>query len=594
MSDLPSLWLAAVPTAGGYFSVAKLILLLPPLLAWLWVSAWVDKDAARIHSSRVMWSTMIFGAGLAGLMIWLLVPFYFAGLGIFVILVATVGMLYVSHHNTKVIPQARVLTAEYFAGLFKHGEKRHAKVVTRLKVYDNTGKPVPPPDDETSEGEKLGYNQMQDLLYDVMWRRASEVDLAPTTNCVTIRLMIDGVLVNHPHMEKAEAEGVIDEIKKLAGMDMEDRRRPQSGKISVDLAGKPIDITLVAAGSTSGQRLQMKIVQESVRTQVEELGMSKDVLARLRQLNTQPDGLIIVASKPGNGLTSTLYSLLRDHDAYIKQLVTVEQKPQVDIENVSQHPYKNAAEMPKVLSGVLRRDPDVVMVDTCLDATSAEVVLEAAREKKLLLGLPAGDAFTALAKWIKVVGHTSVAVQSLQGVLCQVLLRKLCPACREAYKPDPEMLRKANLPMDKIDKFFRPPSKPLTDEKGNPYTCPTCQGSGYLGRTAAFELLEINSEIRQLISGGANLTQIKSAARKNKMLYLQEQALRLVIEGITSIQEVIRVTKQKQEQEQSARGRRIPARGRCARTAEGIPVSSPYRNVSNSIRQVADPAPPVR
>jgi type II secretory ATPase GspE/PulE/Tfp pilus assembly ATPase PilB-like protein len=123
-----------------------------------------------------------------------------------------------------------------------------------------------------------------------------------------------------------------------------------------------------------------------------------------------------------------------------------------------------------------------------------------------------------------------------------MLLRKLCPNCRESYVPNPEMLAKANLSGQRIERFYRPPTKPLTDEKGNPIGCVACQGTGYLGRTAVFELLEVTDEVRQLIVTGATLAQIKATCRKNRMLYLQEQALQRVIDGVTSVQELIRVS----------------------------------------------------
>ena len=145
---------------------------------------------------------------------------------------------------------------------------------------------------------------------------------------------------------------------------------------------------------------------------------------------------------------------------------------------------------------------------------------------------------------MKLVGSTKEATEGLRGILCQILLRKLCTTCREAYRPDPKFLAKANLPAQKIEAFYRPPSQPLTDEKGRPYICPTCHGNGYFGRTGVFELMEITDEVRQLLRAKAPASQIQSACRKNKMLYLQEQALRKVIEGVTSIQEVIRVTQQ--------------------------------------------------
>ncbi len=534
--------LAAVPAPGGYVGLAKIIIMFLLLLPWLWTAGWMDKDTKLTRMPHLPWTGALMGGGVIGVLVWLLVPVYIAGLGIYVVLVGAIGAAYVIQRNAKVVPEARVLTAEHLSALFRRDAAQSVELTTRLKLYNRDGKPVPPPEEGTLE-EKLTYNHIQDLLYDVVWRRASDADITPTGTNSAVRFVIDGMLEKRPSMERAITEKMIDKIKELAGMDTEDRRRPQTGQITADLASQPIDINVAVRGSTSGQRMQLKIVQEAVRTRLEELGMSDDVLQKMQEISDLSEGLILVAARGGNGITSTLYSLLRANDAYTKELVTVEANPEVDLENITQNVYKSDAEMPRVLGSALRRDPDVIMVDRCADGVGAATILEGAAVKKVMLGMKASDSFTALARWVKLAGGVRKAVEPLHAVICQVLVRKLCPACREAYRPDPEMVRKANLPADANAKFYRPPSKPLTDEKGNPVTCATCQGSGYLGRIAAFELLQIGEELRALIAGGANLTRIKAEARKRKMLYLQEQALRLVLGGVTSIQEVIRVTR---------------------------------------------------
>jgi type II secretory ATPase GspE/PulE/Tfp pilus assembly ATPase PilB-like protein len=151
------------------------------------------------------------------------------------------------------------------------------------------------------------------------------------------------------------------------------------------------------------------------------------------------------------------------------------------------------------------------------------------------------DTFTLLARWAALVGDLPLAVAPLRVVFAQTLIRKLCPDCREGYRPDPEMLRKINLPADRIDKLYRPPTQPLVDEHGKEFTCPTCQGTGYLGRTAVFEVLAVDDELRRLVINNASAAEIKQHCRARKMLYLQEEALRKVIGGETSINEVLRV-----------------------------------------------------
>jgi type II secretory ATPase GspE/PulE/Tfp pilus assembly ATPase PilB-like protein len=329
-------------------------------------------------------------------------------------------------------------------------------------------------------------------------------------------------------------------LKPLAGLDPKDYRRPQQGEFSVDFGSKRMDIAMATAGTTGGQRMHFKILQEVIHQKIEELGISEDVLKAIRALSQTP-GLLIVSGRPGSGVTSTMYSVLREHDAFMKQLVTLEAKPAIPLENITQNAYGDPQRLPETLANALRRDPDVIMVDHCPDAQTAGLILQGAAEKSVILGLEAEDSFTALAKWAKLCGSANAAVEHLGGVLCQLLLRKLCTTCKEPYRPDPQMLAKANLPAS-IDKFFRPPTLQPVDEKGRPIICSACQGSGYFERTGVFELLLITPEIRQVVAAGANLRDIKSAARKAKMLYLQEQALRKVIAGVTSIQEVLRVS----------------------------------------------------
>lgn len=528
---------------GGYFSIFKIVVMLVFAVPWLYWSPWVQKDVRLVRAREGVWSFAVVAAGMIGIVVWLLLPFYPVGLLVYLVLTGSAFGAYISHRNARVAPEARVLTSEHLSSLFAKGRKK-VEVVTHLRVYNSNGQAMPAPDAATSSPAELNtYNLVQSLLYDMVWRRTIEADLSPAGDRVRVRFVIDGVVVDRPPLGLGESDAVIQYLKLPAGMNVEDRRRPQQGRIAVDLAGTQMDITLKSAGTTGGQRLMFRFVQEVVQTRLNDLGMSQDVLQRVQKMSSEHSGLIIVSGRPGNGVTSTLYSLLRKQDAFVKQIVTLESKPEVDLENITQNTYDDPSKLPGVLASVMRRDPDIIMLDRCRDSETAGLLLEGASSKLVLLGMQANDTFTALAKWAKVCRDSTAAVENLRGVLCQILLRKLCPSCRREYRPDPQVLAKANLPVGKIERFYQPPSGPLMDEKGQPYTCGTCQGSGYHGRTAVFELLEITDEVRQLVASNTSLSQIKGACRKRKMLYLQEQALQRVIEGETSIQEVIRVTK---------------------------------------------------
>jgi type II secretory ATPase GspE/PulE/Tfp pilus assembly ATPase PilB-like protein len=531
----------AVLTPGSYISPVKLAVMLVLLAPWLYLAPWVQRDAKQVHSAGSLWGLTILGVGALSLLIWLVVPFYVLGLAVFVLLTYGALLGYAMHRDQRVEPDDRVLTRRRLASLARHEKLVAIAPRTQLKLYRQANRIVVPPAPDAQPEVLQAYNAVQDLLYDMVWRRAAEAVISPSPNEAKVRYVIDGLPVDRPPLKLPISQAVIRYLKDIGGMDVEDRRRPQTGKIAVDATGSQVEIELRSAGTTGGQRMQFRVLQEFVRTKLDSLGMNEQTLARIMEINKSGPGLIIVSGRPGSGQTSTLYSLLCEFDSYMQQLVTLEQRPAVDLDNIHQQaciPEK----LPQALTALLRRDPDVIMIDACRDAESAQLIANAAQEKSVLLGMRAEDSFTALARWVQLVGNPEAAVTDLKVILCQMLLRKLCPSCREPYRPDPALLAKANLSGQNIERFYRPPSTPVVDEKGNPIICSTCQGMGYVDRTAVFERLEMTDDLRQAIIKGASLSQIKALARKSKMLYLQEMALQRVIEGTTSVQELIRVT----------------------------------------------------
>lgn len=542
---------AELPAAGGYFSIIKILLVLVLVTPWFAVAPWVHRDLAWVRGAKLAWSTAVLAAGVLGVLVWLLLPIYIVGLLIYVVLTASTLLAYVVYRNQRVEESDKILTAEHLSNILSFGSaarKRQPQVINRLQVYSPHGTVIQPPDPQTADPETIaGHNLTQDMLYDMFWRRASEVDFTPVGGGQTrVRMVIDGVPTERPAISTQDSDRMVRYLKKIADLDVEEVRRPQNGTISVEFPGREAcEVAVTTTGTTEGQRVRVRITEKVIHTRLNELGMPDDVRSHIQQICAEGKGLIVVSGRPGSGVTSTLYSLLRNQDPYVKLLMTLESEVEVDIEGVTQDGYGDPARLPSRFAATMRRDPDVVMVDQCPDQRVAEQLTEAAREKLILVGLPASDTFTALARWVRTAGGTQ-ALDALRAVLCQMLLRRLCENCREAYRPDPEMLAKANLPAESIERFYRPPTEPLTDEKGNPITCGVCQGTGYVGRTAVFELLEVTDELRQAVAQGASLSQIKSLARKRKMLYLQEQALRKVMAGETSVKEILRVT-QKQK-----------------------------------------------
>ncbi len=530
---------AFISIPGAYMSLPKILLMFLLLVPWVIVLPWIQRDARQVEASDAMWVTLVLAVGAVATMLWLMLPLYIVSLLAYVAITGGVLIAYIAYRNGRVSPELKILTPSHLLGMFSGKSK--IQVLTKVKVYRPNGQIVIEPDETSDPIERKMYNAAQDFFYDILWHRASQADLSPTGKDVRLRYVIDGVVSKQPTMSLTDSEALIQYVKSMAYMDVEDRRRPQKAKISLDMAGLMTEADLLTTGTTGGQRMQVRIVQQVVRTDLDTLGMADDTLRQIKEINKSSKGLIIIAGQAGNGVTSTLYSLLRVHDAFMHQLVTLESSEVVDMENITQNIYGPTAALTKAAAAALRRDPDVLMVDQCTDADTARLLTKAASNKTVLLGIKANNSFSALSQWVRLCGGAE-AVQPLLAVACQMLVRKLCPSCREAYRPDPAMLTKANLQAENVDRFYRPPTQPVTDNKGKSTQCPACQGSGYLDRTAVFELLVMTDEIRKLIAEGGTLSQIKSAARKNKMLYMQEHAIQKVTEGITSIQEVIRVS----------------------------------------------------
>ena len=539
--------LAGLPPVGGYVSLVKVVFMLVLVTPWLMILPWIHHDVARVRGSQAQWSLTVICSGGVGVLVWLLWPAYFIGLAVYLVLVVAVVAGYVVWRDARVGPGDKLISVIRARGFMLRGKGVKVDIVDRVQIYDDRNVLIPPPDPASASiPECETYNSVQEFLANMLTRRASEADISPgSQQAAIVRFIIDGVLSVQPSMSLTESDMLIQAIKPMAGLDTEERRRPQEGVMSLDFAGrKQIEIGVITTGSTGGQRMQFRAMHEALRTKIEELGMTDGILQSVRAMSNRDSGLVIVSGRIGSGVTSTLYSLLRSMDAYTRSLVTLEAKTSADMENVTQIVYGDPKNLPDTLTTAIRRDPDVIMVDACPDTRTAELIANTCADKLVILGVGAVDAFTALALWLKACGSETDGMANLQGVLCQMLIRNLCPACRQPYRPDPQLLAKANLASSQIERFYRAPDPGRVDDHGEPIICPSCQATGYIGRTGVFELLEITDEIRRLITDKAQLAQIKAACRKNNMRYLQENAIQKVIDGLTSIQEVIRVTQQ--------------------------------------------------
>jgi type II secretory ATPase GspE/PulE/Tfp pilus assembly ATPase PilB-like protein len=268
------------------------------------------------------------------------------------------------------------------------------------------------------------------------------------------------------------------------------------------------------------------------------LGMRKQLTGRIEDIIHEPHGLFLCCGPTGAGKSTTLYCALNEIDAYQKNIITIEDPIEYKMDGVTQIEINTKADQTfgGSLRSVLRQDPDVVMVGEIRDSETARIACQAANTGHMVFStVHANDTITALLRMIDLEVDPSMLATSISGILGQRLARRLCPQCKEAYKPNPEFLKKAGLPAEKIDNFYRPPKESTH--------CANCGDLGYKGRIGVYELLQINDRLRDLIRDKAAVSTIRAEARKNGMLYMKEEGLRLVIRGVTSIDELLRVVK---------------------------------------------------
>ena len=286
-----------------------------------------------------------------------------------------------------------------------------------------------------------------------------------------------------------------------------------------------------------------------------------------------------------------MYAILRQHDAFLSLIHTIERDPEDDLEGITQNKLARAATAADELQSVqwvVSQEPDVVMTPELHNPKSVrELIGHAENGKRIYVGLRSGSAIEAINDWRALVGDDDVAMKSLRMVVAGRVVRKLCPACKQPYQPDPETLRKLNLDHGHAQQFFQARTQPVRDQKGNVVPCTFCADMRYKGRTGVYEVMEITDEIRQAVIANATVNQLRALFRKGGGRFIQEQALGLVEEGTTSIQEVLRAMRG-QEQDPGAAG--TGSRGRLVNRDVHRQRHSP----GHASRQCCPAADPIR
>jgi type II secretory ATPase GspE/PulE/Tfp pilus assembly ATPase PilB-like protein len=528
---------------GAYISIFKLVIFVIGLFAWLPLLTWVNKDAKKVRTRAQDWTMAVFLAGAIGAFVWLLIPLFIIGLLIYTIAVGTTAVVYIMHRNGLVDEFQKVLTAEHIKGLFTNEQKQLEKITKGLVFITANKNKVPLPQPKTPEF--YGFKTAQEFFNDAILRRASDITLTPAAQQYQVHFIIDGVIEKQQPRKREEAEYFIRYLKNLADLDVEEKRKPQSGGFTVQKDGQPSAWEVASAGTTAGEQVRLKLLAAHNILKLTDLGLTPDQLEQFQNLRDGPKGVFIISGPKKNGITSTFYALIRNHDPFLNNINTLEKQPIGELSNITQVIYSlsdtGTTSYGRRLQSILRTGPDIIGVEHCdEDKDISKIACSAAKDNKMTyVTMEATSVIEAIGKWMTFVADRDLAIDSLVGISNQRLVRKLCEKCREPYEPNREMLKKFNIPADKIKQFYRP-GQAQQDKRGRPITCEHCQGTGFFGREAIFEFILLTDEIRKLLKQAKSKTDIANILRHARMLYLQEQAIRKVAAGLTSINEVVR------------------------------------------------------
>jgi type II secretory ATPase GspE/PulE/Tfp pilus assembly ATPase PilB-like protein len=541
------------------FCIMLPIRLLPPtgfaVLAVLWaaimsgwvaVTIWVDRDARDRFGRSTVWKAafvalgvaLVFGAynwgmrlleALSLLLLFLVLsyialrassqPTVFKGpLGVVTMLLAEVGkVLGMTPFLGRAGGSARGSRAEPVVLLKKDGSMYGKQDTKRL-------------DRETS----TAIDDVRNALTDAIVLRATDIHVEPRGRDVHLRCRIDGLLQPLMTISGESGRAFVSAVKVIADMDIAERRRPQDGTFAVMSGGTKFDVRVNSSPTKGVEKLAIRLLDPSggvVAEGLSGLGLREGPLEKLRAIVHRPHGMLIVCGPTGSGKTTTSYAALREIDGFIRNVITIEDPIEYQLENATQIAVNTAAGLTfaDILRSVLRQDPDVILLGEIRDKETAEIAMQAALTGHFVFTtLHANDAPTTVTRLIDIGIDTSLIQSAVSAVLAQRLLRVLCNDCKEAYEPSAEECQRYSIPGHRVSTLYRP--------KG----CPACQGSGYRGRTGVYELMVLDGPMRQLLVGKPSIEAIRTEAARQGVKSLRREAVYKVANGVTSLEEVDR------------------------------------------------------
>ena len=366
--------------------------------------------------------------------------------------------------------------------------------------------------------------------------QASDIHFEPFEDEFKVRVKADGMLYEMVPPPRHLANAIVSRIKIMSDLDIAERRLPQDGRIELNVGGHSVDLRVSVLPTLFGEAVVMRVLDRTVvQLDLNKIGMDANTLSKFREVIKRPNGIVLVTGPTGSGKTTTLYSALNELNDIETKIITTEDPIEYEIDGLIQVPVNPDIQVTfaTVLRAILRHDPDTILIGEIRDFETAEVAIQSALTGHLVFStLHTNDSPSAITRLRDMGIEPFLITATVEAVLAQRLVRKICSECRTQFEPSDELLMELQLPIAQARqyKFYY--------GRG----CQRCNNSGYKGRCGIYELLEVNDEVRDLIAASASVDDIRNFARSQGMTTLREAGLKLIFDGVTTIDEVVRET----------------------------------------------------
>jgi type II secretory ATPase GspE/PulE/Tfp pilus assembly ATPase PilB-like protein len=530
---------------GGYINPWKLVPPILVLLIWVRVLTWIDKDVKTARLPREIINSAMLAGLVLGYLLFFILPGFAPALAALCGLFSISVTLYLALRARKIgLDDLTGKLKNFGAGLTKKSAPKEATAAAgQLLLLTNKGAAQPAPGSDSPD--RMQYDAAQQLLTKPLRYGMERLDLT-AGEMASVNYVVDGVRYEGDPLDRNKAGAAVQYLKRIAGLDLNERRKPQTGTFRTLLDNVRHEIQITTLGSSAGESMRLVSDPRSRHDfKLDTLGFSDEQLQLVQNLMIDTGGVVLLAAPPGHGLTSLAYAMIRGHDAFMYHVHTVERAPELELEGITQNKLPanvNPAEEAKQVEWVISQEPDVMLVGMVEDSRVAQDLARFASDaRRVYVGMHAVNTFDAINQWRKLVGDDELAISQLKAVIAGRLVRRLCSACKMGYAPDPNQLRKLNMDPAVVTKLYAARKEPMRDAKGNVVPCTFCHDLAYTGRFGVYEVFVIDDEVRQIVRSGGSDNQIKTIFRKQQGQLLQELAVAHVRVGETSLEEVLRV-----------------------------------------------------